>query len=124
MFDVFRFAWFAVRTFFGILLLVLVLRGALWTLVKLHSAAMAHAKPAAATYRVPASSASITTPQRENSGRTCVHRQAGPCSSLPTSANLPAEAKTESIDLCRSSRFDRVRCEHGLAPQCTQAQWR
>ena len=81
MFDVFRFAWFAVRTFFGILLLVLVLRGALWTLVKLHSAAMAHAKPAAATYRVPASSASITTPQSPNSRRTCVHRQAGPCSS-------------------------------------------
>ena len=67
MFDVFRFAWFTVRTFFGILLLVLVMRGALWTLVKLHSAAMAHANSPAATYRVPASRASITTPQSSNS---------------------------------------------------------
>jgi hypothetical protein len=61
--DVFRFAWFAVRTAFGIIALVLVMRGALWTLVKLHSAAMAHAKPAAATYRVPARSTSITMSQ-------------------------------------------------------------
>jgi len=57
--DVFRFAWFAVRTAFGIIALVLVMRGALWTLVKLHSAAMAHAKPAAAAYRVPANGASV-----------------------------------------------------------------
>jgi len=64
--DVFRFAWFAVRTAFGIIALVLVMRGALWTLVKLHSAAMAHAKPAAATYRVPANSTSVMGSRSQN----------------------------------------------------------
>jgi hypothetical protein len=66
VFDVFRFAWFAVRTFFGVIALVLVMRGALWTLVKLHSAAMAHAKSAAMTYRVQASSGSVAARQSSN----------------------------------------------------------
>lgn len=39
MFDVFRFAWFAVRTFFGVIALVLALYAALWVFVKILSAA-------------------------------------------------------------------------------------
>jgi len=37
--DVFRFAWFAFRTFLGVILLVLAMEGAMWVLVKLHSMA-------------------------------------------------------------------------------------
>ena len=37
MFDVFRFAWFAVRTFLGLIGVVLTLYGALWLFVKLDS---------------------------------------------------------------------------------------
>lgn len=39
MLDVFRFAWFAVRTFFGVVALVLSLYAALWLFVKILSAA-------------------------------------------------------------------------------------
>jgi len=39
MLDVFRFAWFAVRTFFGVIALALALEGAMWALVKVQSMA-------------------------------------------------------------------------------------
>jgi hypothetical protein len=50
--EVFRFALFAVRTFFGVILLILVLYAALWVFVKVHSAAMANVDPDAALQRV------------------------------------------------------------------------
>jgi hypothetical protein len=37
MLDVFRFAWFAVRTFFGIGLLILAVETSMWMLLKVHS---------------------------------------------------------------------------------------
>ena len=52
MLEVFRFALFAVRTFFGVILLILVLYAALWVFVKVHSAAMANVDPDAALRRV------------------------------------------------------------------------
>jgi hypothetical protein len=87
--DVFRFAWFAVRTFFAVIALVLVMRGALWTLVNLHSAAMAHAKPAAETYRVPASSVSITARRRVNISRPTIE-----CTELQVDAHTCTPART------------------------------
>jgi len=45
MFDVFRFAWFAVRTFLGVIALVLVLYVALWLFVKVLSAAPGNNAP-------------------------------------------------------------------------------
>ena len=45
MLDVFRFAWFAVRTFFGVILLTLCAYVALWAFVKLHLATPGHADP-------------------------------------------------------------------------------
>jgi hypothetical protein len=36
VFEVFRFALFAVRTFFGVILLILALYAALWVFVKVH----------------------------------------------------------------------------------------
>ena len=52
MFEVFRFALFAVRTFFGVVLLILALYAALWVFVKVHSVAMGNADPDAALRRV------------------------------------------------------------------------
>jgi hypothetical protein len=52
MLDVFRFAWFAVRTFFGVIGFVLTLYAALWLFVKIQSAAPANADPGAALRRV------------------------------------------------------------------------
>ena len=52
MFDVFRFAWFAVRTFAGVILLMLALHAALWMFVKLHSMASRNVDPDAALRRV------------------------------------------------------------------------
>jgi hypothetical protein len=52
VFEVFRFALFAVRTFFGVILLILALYAALWVFVKVHSAAMGNADPDAALRRV------------------------------------------------------------------------
>lgn len=89
MLDVFRFAWFAVRTFFGVIALVLVMRCALWTLVKLHSAAMAHAKLAAVTYRVPASSVSVTVRRRLNASRPTIE-----CTELQVDAHTCTHART------------------------------
>jgi len=52
MLDVFRFAWFAVRTFFGVVALVVTLEAALWVFVKIHAAAMASTDSEAALRRV------------------------------------------------------------------------
>jgi len=52
MFDVFRFAWFAVRTFFGVCALILVAHTALWLFVKIHSMGPGNADPDAALRRV------------------------------------------------------------------------
>jgi len=41
--EVFRFAWFAVRTFFGVIAFVLALEAALWAFVKIHSTLMSNA---------------------------------------------------------------------------------
>ena len=48
MFDVFRFVWFAVRTFLGAILLTLCAYVALWALAKVHSALAGNADPDAA----------------------------------------------------------------------------
>jgi hypothetical protein len=50
--DVFRFAWFAIRTFLGLIALVLALYGALWLFVKVDSALRGDADPDAALRRV------------------------------------------------------------------------
>jgi hypothetical protein len=52
MLDVFRFAWFAVRTFLGIIALTLVAYGALWVFVRIDSTAMRNEDPNAALNRV------------------------------------------------------------------------
>jgi len=52
MLDVFRFAWFAVRTFFGVGALLLALYAAMWVFVKIHSSAMGNVDPDAALRRV------------------------------------------------------------------------
>ena len=52
MFDVFRFAWFAVRTFLGLSLLVAALYVALWLFVKILSAAPSNDDPNGALRRV------------------------------------------------------------------------
>jgi len=50
--EVFRFAWFAVRTSFGVIVLVLALDAALWTFVKIHSVLMSNAHSGATFKRV------------------------------------------------------------------------
>jgi hypothetical protein len=52
MLDVFRFAWFAVRTFFGIGLLILAVETSMWMLVKVHSMATGSLESEAALRRV------------------------------------------------------------------------
>ncbi len=52
MLDVFRFAWFAVRTFFGIGLLILAVETSMWMLVKVHSMATGNLESDAALRRV------------------------------------------------------------------------
>jgi hypothetical protein len=52
MFDVFRFAWFAVRTFFGVIALVLTLHAALWLFVQILAAGPGNADPDATLRRV------------------------------------------------------------------------
>ena len=52
MLDVFRFALFAVRTFFGVIALVLALYAGTWLFVKVHSAAIGGTDPDAALRRV------------------------------------------------------------------------
>jgi len=52
VFEVFRFALFAVRTFFGVVALVLMLYAALWLFVKILSAAPGDDEPRGALGRV------------------------------------------------------------------------
>jgi hypothetical protein len=52
VFEVFRFALFAVRTFFGVIALVLTLYAALWLFVKILSAAPGNDEPRGALGRV------------------------------------------------------------------------
>jgi hypothetical protein len=52
MFDVFRFAWFAVRTFLGLIVLAVALYAALWLFVKLLQADPGSDDPGAALQRV------------------------------------------------------------------------
>lgn len=52
MFEVFRFALFAVRTFFGVILLILALYAALWVFVRILSEAPGNTDPDAALRRV------------------------------------------------------------------------
>ena len=52
MFEVFRFALFAVRTFFGVILLMLALYAALWVFVRILSEAPSNTDPDAALRRV------------------------------------------------------------------------
>jgi uncharacterized oligopeptide transporter (OPT) family protein len=52
VFDVFRFAWFAVRTFLGFIGLTLVAYAALWLFVKIDSMATRNVDPDAALRRV------------------------------------------------------------------------
>jgi hypothetical protein len=52
MLDVFRFAWFAVRTFVGVGALLLAIYAAMWVFIKIHSTAMGNADPDAALRRV------------------------------------------------------------------------
>jgi hypothetical protein len=52
VFDVFRFAWFCVRTFIGLIALVLAMHGALWLFVKTDSARIGNSDPGAALRRV------------------------------------------------------------------------
>ncbi len=52
MFDVFRLAWFAVRTFIGVILLVVTLHAALWLFVKILSTAPGNDDPDAGVRRV------------------------------------------------------------------------
>jgi len=52
MFDVFRFAWFAVRTAFGLIALLLAAYAALWLFVKILSMGPGNADPDAALRRV------------------------------------------------------------------------
>jgi hypothetical protein len=64
--EVFRFAWFAVRTFFGVIALVLALEAALWAFVKIHSTLMSNADSDAALKRVTTYNApGIGDPDRE-----------------------------------------------------------
>ena len=52
MWDVFRFAWFAVCTFFGVCGLILALYAALWVFVKVHSTMAGNSDPDAVRQRV------------------------------------------------------------------------
>jgi len=74
----------AVRTLFRIIALILLLRAALWTVVKLRLAAMAHADSTAATYRIPVSGASGTPPPQNFNARPLVGAQS--CRSMHTAA--------------------------------------
>jgi hypothetical protein len=67
MLDVFRFAWLAVRTFLGVVALVVALETALWVFVKIHAAAMAGVDPEAALRRVNSYNAQV----RRETARGC-----------------------------------------------------
>jgi len=77
MFDVFRFAWFAVRTFIGVVLLVLTLYLALWLFVKVLSAAPGNTNPDAASRRVKSYNAQAAG--RERTTPALPHDRPGAC---------------------------------------------
>jgi hypothetical protein len=57
--GVFRFAWFAMRTFFGVLALILVAHAAMWLFVRVDSMSMRNADPNAALERVKSYNAQV-----------------------------------------------------------------
>jgi hypothetical protein len=65
MLDVFRFVWFAVRTFLGVIALVLALYAALWLFVKVDSTLRGNVDPDAALRRVKLYNAQAGTQRRE-----------------------------------------------------------
>ena len=77
MLDVFRFAWFALRTFAGFVLLVLTLYAALWAFVKIDSMATRNVDHHAALRLVKSYNAQTSGQNRK--------RQAVP----PTSVHTP-----------------------------------
>lgn len=77
MFDVFRFAWFAVRTFLGFVLLVVAAYGALWLFVKILQAAPGNDDPDAALRRV--NSYNARAAARDRAGRALPLEATGPC---------------------------------------------
>ncbi len=70
MFEVFRFALFALRTFYGVIALVLTLYAALWLFVRILSAAPGNDEPRRAlgrveSYNSPAAARDLAAPARE-----------------------------------------------------------
>ena len=78
MLDVFRFAWFAVRTFFGVIALVLTLYLALWLFVKVLSAAPGNIDQDSGLGRVKSYNAQAAS--QERSTRAVAHDRSGACS--------------------------------------------
>ncbi len=78
MFDVFRFAWFAVRTFLGLILLVVALYAALWVFVKILQADPGNDDPGVALRRV--NSYNAQAGARERKELPVAHEPAGACS--------------------------------------------
>jgi len=70
VFEVFRFALFALRPFFGVIALVLTLYAALWLFVRILSAAPGNDEPRRAlgrveSYNSPAAARDLAAPARE-----------------------------------------------------------
>lgn len=78
MFDVFRFAWFAVRTFLGFVLLVVAAYAALWVFVKILQADPGNDDPGVALRRVNSYNAQAAA--RERKEPHVAHDPAGACS--------------------------------------------
>jgi hypothetical protein len=85
VFDVFRFAWFAVRTFMGVIALILAAYAAMWLFVRIHSVAMRNEDPNAALNRVKSYYAQV------GQGR-------NPASSSPSESS---DCRTGSVSACR-----------------------
>ena len=79
MFDVFRFAWFAVRTFVGFVFLVLTVYAAMWVFVKIDSMATRSADPDAALRLVSSYNATRIGPPQAASRRPCSEDHAAQC---------------------------------------------
>jgi hypothetical protein len=79
MLDVFRFAWFAVRTFAGFVLLVLTLYAALWLFVKILSAAPGTDDHGAALQRVKSYSMPASRPKNSKGRPGASLGGASPC---------------------------------------------
>ena len=83
--GVFRFAWFALRTFFGVLALILAAYGAMWLFVRIHSVSMPNEDPDAALSRVKSYNAQVD-------------RGRDPASSSP---NQSSDCRTGRVSACR-----------------------